>query len=375
MRLQLAFAAITATAITTAGTHAVADGSIGMRGVYYKERATRVMQPMLDGMFEVGLHGTVEAHVLVDAITSASTSSGASDTAFSERRYEGGAGYNHDFGTVRVGAAAKYSDEPDYKSTYGNVHAEMDLAQKNTVIAASLGRSSDEINAGQAQGLFNPMIACKASDPLTFSKTCDLATTSFGASISQVLSRNAVAGLTYDVAYADGYQANPYRQVLAGLALAPERHPNTRLRQAFGVSARYYLRDSKTTFIGAYRYYRDDWKVRAQTPELRIVQEVGRVADAAIRYRYYRQTQAFFFQPRYDSSDVATDPYLTDDTKLSKFDGHTIEAKFGVIGEAFGLEDHWSEARLEGIIEYVVQNNRFGNVIIGHVALTIPFEY
>src|SRR4051812_49961908 len=75
-------------------TPARADGSLAVRGVYYKERATRVMQPMLDGMFDAGVHGVVTGHFLVDAITSASASSGAADaTAFTERRYEGGLGY------------------------------------------------------------------------------------------------------------------------------------------------------------------------------------------------------------------------------------------------------------------------------------------
>ncbi|MCX5747412.1 MAG: hypothetical protein NT062_33525, partial [Proteobacteria bacterium] len=80
-----------ALAVGAVGT-AWADGEVSMRGVYYKERSTRVMQPMLDGMFEAGAHGIVDAHLLVDAITSASSSSGAVDAAFTEQRYEGGLG-------------------------------------------------------------------------------------------------------------------------------------------------------------------------------------------------------------------------------------------------------------------------------------------
>ncbi|MCX5748374.1 MAG: DUF3570 domain-containing protein, partial [Proteobacteria bacterium] len=270
---------------------------------------------------------------------------------------------------------AKYSTEPDYKSFYGGLHGELDLAEKNTTLGAGVGVVVDTINAGQAQGLFDPMIACTPSQPTVLARTCDLTATSASLSVRQIVTRTFVVGATYDVSQANGYQSNPYRQVLAGLVLAPERHPDERLRQAFAVSLRQYLRATRTTVIGAYRYYRDDWKVRAQTPELRIVQEVGDTVDAAIRYRYYRQTAAFFYRPQYDTADFAVQPYLTDDQKLSAFDGHTLEAKLGMTGETFGLEGHWGAARLEGILEYVVQHNRFGSAIIGHVALTIPFDY
>ncbi|HSD90194.1 MAG TPA: DUF3570 domain-containing protein [Kofleriaceae bacterium] len=360
---------------------ALADGEVSVRGVYYKERATRVMQPMLDAMFEAGARGLINAHFLVDAITSASASSGADNAQpFTEQRYEAGGSYTHDFGTFRLGGTLKYSTEPDYKSLYAGVRGEVDLAQKNTTLGAGVGLGSDEINAGQAQGLFNPMIACNPhvipTEDSDYSKSCSLTSVQAFASVTQVLSRVAVLGLSYDVSRLDGYQSNPYRQVVAGIVLANERDPDERLRQAFGATLRYYVRPTKTTLIGAYRYYRDDWKVRAQTPEIRIVQQAGDSIEAAVRYRYYRQTAAFFYKNRYDASDdLVNEPYLTADQKLSKFDGHSFEAKIDILGEAFGFEDSWSEARLEGIIEYVVQNNSFGNAIIGHVAVTIPFEY
>ncbi|MBA3454595.1 MAG: hypothetical protein H0T42_16010, partial [Deltaproteobacteria bacterium] len=98
MRLQLVSVALLAA--TTAS--ASADGSVSARGVYYKERATRVVQPMLDGTFEAGTKGVLTAHFLVDAITSASASSGGADAMpFTENRYEGGAAYTHELENLR----------------------------------------------------------------------------------------------------------------------------------------------------------------------------------------------------------------------------------------------------------------------------------
>src|SRR5215831_17131791 len=98
MRLQLIAVAVLAIAAPAHG-----DGTLAMRGVYYKERATRVMQPMIDATLDAGSHGTVTGHFLVDAITSASASSGAADAKpFTEQRYEGGIGYAHQLGDLTV---------------------------------------------------------------------------------------------------------------------------------------------------------------------------------------------------------------------------------------------------------------------------------
>src|SRR5512143_625612 len=90
MRLQLVVLLATAQV-------AHADGTLMTRGVYYKEKSTRVIQPMLDGMFDVGTRGLLDAHLLVDAITSASAGSGASmGQPFTEKRYEAGARYTQE---------------------------------------------------------------------------------------------------------------------------------------------------------------------------------------------------------------------------------------------------------------------------------------
>ena len=377
MRLQLASVLVALCAVSPAR----ADGTLSARGVYYKERATRVMQPMLDGMFDVGSHGIATAHFLVDAITSASASSGAENAEpFTENRYEGGLGYTHELGSVlteridglRVGGEGKYSKESDYRSIYVGARAEVDLAQKNTTLGIGVGLSKDQISAASAQGPSMPTLECNPGESFT---ECDLTVKALFASASQILSKNAVLGVTYDVSKADGYQSNPYRMALAEDGIAPERHPTTRTRTAVAGSLRYYIPRSQTTLIGSYRFYRDNWRVFAHTPELRIYQQVGRVADASFRYRYYVQDRAFFYRDRYTTIDPGTNPFLSDDAKLDDYSTHTFEAKLGILGEAFGAGGRWSGARFEGILSYVAQGNRFGNAIIAHVALTVPLEY
>jgi hypothetical protein len=374
MRLQLAVAAGLALAARIPARTARADGTLAVRGVYYKERATRVMQPMLDAMFDAGSHGIITGHFLVDAITSASASSGAADAApFTEQRYEGGLGYAHELGALTLAGDAKFSTESDYRSLYAGARAQLELNQKNTVLGLGGGASIDTVSAAAAQGPSMPTLRCDAQHPAQ--TECPLDVYSAYGSVGQILSRDAVFGVSADVSTLRGYQSNPYRQAIVGEALVPERHPTERTREAFAASLRYYLARTGTTLIGAYRYYRDTWQVHAHTPEIRILQEAGRSADAAVRFRYYRQDGAYFFRDRYPADDAAMTQYVSDDVKLSDFTGYTMEAKLGVIGEAFHLGGLWAGARFEGILEYAVQHNRFGNAVIAHVALTIPFEY
>ena len=384
MRLQLT-KLVALVALAGASGTARADGTLEARGVYYKERSTRVMQPMLDGMFEVGARGLVNAHFLVDAITSASSGSGAANAAaFTERRYEAGGTYTHELDgpaalpfvdKLRVGGEGKYSTESDYTSLYVGARLEADVAQKNAVIGLGGGVSTDNVtNAGAQSPMGGPQIQCDVTSPAT-SGECALTSYSAFASVSQIVSKNAILAVSYDIAKLDGYQANPYRTVITASGLVPEEHPNSRLRQSIAFSARYYLGATGTTLIGAYRYYHDDWHIRAHTPELRIIQEVGKLADAEIRGRYYRQTASYFYADRYPALDMNTINYVTDDPKLSAYDGFTMEAKLGVFGEEFGLSGNWAGARFEGILEYILQHNRFGDAVVAHVALTLPFSY
>jgi hypothetical protein len=349
---------IVAVAAAGAGT-AAADGEVTVRGAYYKEASTRVQQPMVDALFEVGEAGTLRAHALVDAITSASVASGADQAPFSELRYEFGAGYTHELERIRLDGSTRFSYEPDYTSLFGGARGEVELAEKNFVIGFGGSLGHDWVSNAGAQ---NPL-----APPITGTLTTALGSLS----VSQLISPEAVASLTYDLAYLDGFQQNPYRTAITDIGLVPERHPETRLRHAIAGSARYYIKPTRTTAIAAYRFYTDDWGVQAHTPEVRAVQEAGQGIELGLRYRYYTQNAADFYAERY----MGTEAFLTDDPKLSAFRSHTFEGKVGVLGGVFGLPGRWQDARFDVLLAYVDTDSDFRNAIVAQAALTLPFAY
>jgi hypothetical protein len=340
-----------------------ADGAMSLRGVWYKEKATRVIQPMVDAAFDVGDAGEADAHALVDAITSASTAAGAAGQAFSERRWEIGGGYRHLFDKVRLGGSARFSYEPDYTSLFAGGGAELLLRDQTTTIGASGGLGHDTISK---------------SGPTAPNQRATLGrmTMYLGSlSVTQVMTPNRVAGLTYDLIYLEGFQENPYRTAITADGLVEERHPDTRLRHAIAGTVRQFVPATITTVIATYRFYNDDWGIVAHTPEARVVQEAGDGVDVTLRYRYHWQRKADFYLPSYPSNDMDEFPHVTDDIKLSGFTTHTVGVKFGVIGHVLGFGGRLEDARGELIMEYIDQNNRFGNAVIAHAALTLPFEY
>ena len=340
---------------------AAADGELTLRGVYYKERATRVEEPILDATSDVGDHGEISGNLAIDVITSASVAAGADAKAFTEKRYEAGGGYAHTIGRYRIAGNGRYSTESDYVARYLGLGLTIDLAEKNTQLSFGGGQSRDDISNAGAQSPFATLFEAEMTSTMAF------------LSVTQLLGPNSVVGVSADFSSISGFQANPYRLAITNQGLIAERHPNERLRQAYAVTGRYFVPATATTVIGVYRYYRDDWQVRGHTPEVRVVQEIGDTVEASVRLRYHRQARAYFYQDRYDTSDVMLQPFLTDDVKLSQFTTKTLEAKLAVHGDTFGIDGRWGAARLEGMLQYVVQDNRFGNAVVAHVAVSVPF--
>jgi hypothetical protein len=344
-----------------------ADGVIHMRGAYYKERSTRVQQPMIDAQFDAGEHGEVRGHLLVDSITSASVATGAGAIEFNEKRYEGGLGYTHELpGRLRLGGQVRYSTESDYTSAYLAAHAEVALFDQTTTLRLLVGHATDDITNG---------VAVMMGSLGTPRRAEELATTLASLGVTQVITPRVVGSVTYDLVRASGYQANIYRVVRGGVDPVPERVPDLRLRHAVATSARLFL-PTRTTLVGAYRFYGDDWGIVAHTPELRVIQEVMPGLDVRLRYRYYTQTAAEFYKPVYMQSELS-DPSVsvTDDEKLSAFATHTFGGQVSVELGTIGFGGWFGGVRVDAVVEHVWQETSFGDAWVAQLGVSLPFTY
>jgi hypothetical protein len=350
-------------AITSIPVAAGADGELSLRGAYYKERSTRVAQPMLDARLDVGDSGSVDAHLLLDAITSASNAAGAVGEQFTEQRVEVGGSYLHRFDNLAVGLGARVSEEPDYVSRFVTLRGLGEFGQKNTTLDLAVALGGDDISNASAQGA--PMSS--------FSE--DLTTVLTSVSLGQVLTPVLVAQVTYDFIYLDGYQANPYRLVPAGGALERERVPEKRYRNALFGSLRGWIAPTRSAVVGGYRFYVDDWGVLGHTPEVRIIQEIIPNLDVHARYRFYWQRGADFYEEVYDTANPEMELFLTSDEKLGPMITHTMGIKVDLGLSAFGIGGRAGTFRAQALVEYILQNTDFGNAVNAQLAFTVPFEY
>ncbi|MBZ0119822.1 MAG: DUF3570 domain-containing protein [Sandaracinaceae bacterium] len=350
-------------------------GELTLRTNYYWETSTRVVAPEVHGTL-VSPDGTrIDADYLVDAITSASIAAGVQeDIRFTEIRHQATLGVSREFdlgeAQLRLGTSARLSIEPDYVATYINLNSALSLNQRSTVFNFSATYVHDDVGAVVRGGM--PRV-----DPTTGRDLSDrgrqgqLEGITLVGSWTQALSPVATLTLGYQVLHNWGYLQNPYRRARVAGALDVETHPQNRLRHtAFGRFA-YFVPETRTAFHLMYRAYVDDWSIAGLTPEVRVYQLIGSSVMLRARWRYYAQTDSFFYEDSYDT----LRSFVTADPKMSRFDSHLLGAQIRV-----GL-DFLSPTALSFLargwfdvsFNYWWQTSRFGDAILAQVGLTTPF--
>lgn len=271
-----------------------AEDRVTIRGAYYREPSTRVIQPVVEITKDLPHGFDVTAHYLVDTITSASAAAGTSvDSIFTEIRSEVGLGVGKTWDRTRATLSYKYSAESDYWSHAWWASLSRTFWGNTATVGAFGGLSLDSV------GFRTRTPSCRTADNFS----CPLNSVFGGVGYTQVLSPVAAAQINLDGAYLDGFLANPYRAVAN---VGPELFPTRRLRTAVSVRAAYYFPEVETGLQVQYRYYRDfypdgpsgvpdPWGLTASTVEGRIYHRLSRDLEVRFLYRqYFQQPPAFW---------------------------------------------------------------------------------
>lgn len=150
----------------------------------------------------------------------------------------------------------------------------------------------------------------------------DLANTarnSFSAalSFSQVVNQQLQLAITVEPTYQSGLLATKYQRIyFTDGSENVETLPDTRFKIPVGLRANYFMGD-KLILRSFYRFYTDDWGVKAHTIELETPIKINPSFSFSPFYRYYTQTAADYFAPF--QQHLRTDPFYTSDYDLSKF--------------------------------------------------------
>src|SRR5262249_32702025 len=120
--------------------------TITLRGNYYRDRNTRVVQPAIDIRKQLPTGTQISAHYLLDAITSASVAAGVlRDQPFTELRNEAGVTIGQVLGPALIQGSYSYSSESDYWSHFAALGMLLSLFQNNTQLSATIAYGNDRV--------------------------------------------------------------------------------------------------------------------------------------------------------------------------------------------------------------------------------------
>jgi hypothetical protein len=260
----------------------------------------------------------VEASYFIDKVSGASIDvlSQASQIKDERKQKTGTVEYVHDKTTYT--ASFINSVERDYKSDTGSFSLKQDMFGDLTTLALAFSNTNDTVGENNGTA-FVPVVTWLGHAE---SRSYDI-------DLSQILTKNLIAGVNFNVITDQGYLANPYRSVrfkngTGGYSLGSQVYPDTRTSTAIQVEAKYFL-PYRAAITGSYRYFRDTWSIVGNTYEVDYTHPISNIWILEGRFRYYKQNHADFYSDLFDYAGEYR--FEGRDQDLAAQDNYTIGAK------------------------------------------------
>ncbi len=319
-----------------------AEDQVAYRYEFYKENDNRIQVQTSAALFDVALKEglvAIKGEYVHDALSGATPSGAAPPNQ-----------YNYDFGfpvpilgdtnstsvplqhmqdvrnsialelPVTIGIhgltpSAAYSQESDYISTGGALNYSLLLNEKNTTLNAGLAgtwdRALDTLGQWHDKTSFDVLVG-----------------------LNQLLGPKTVLGATFTYGQANGYLNDPYRFIVGAddpqldadnPAGTPEQRPGFKQKEVVRVSLTQFITPANASVEAAYRFYNDSFGITAQMAEVTWYQKIGKHVVLSPSFRYYYQTQAYFYYEILPGS-INAPPfqYYSPDYRLSQFQSFTV---------------------------------------------------
>jgi hypothetical protein len=259
---------------------------------------------------------SVSGNYYVDNVSSASIdviTSGASKYGEKRTEYSIGADYLYDKNIISAGYTN--SDESDYTSDTFYFSVSQDFFGDLSNLSFGYSRGEDEVKQNG-----NP----------DFSE--DVTRNNYRVGFSQILRPDLILGFNYEAITEEGYLNNPYRSYRyltnpldpqAGYQFSQEVYPNTRTSDAASLRLLYHL-PWRGTLGGNYRYFSDDWGIRAHTAQLTYTYAWSDHWIFDFKYRHYQQDGADFYSDLFLAPSQDTRDYRARDKELSDFNSNSF---------------------------------------------------
>lgn len=266
-------------------------------------------------------------------------------TNFSDTRLAGALDWSRKwFSVLTSSLGGAYSHENDYQSVGGSAKLALETNKKATTFTVGASINNDTISPqnGIPEGL--GQLWCEDSQSYTPNwLDCDSPPKQFGdgnkvstdglIGVSQVWNRRTVFQINYAIGKTEGYLTDPYKLVsiideeFGESAFIYEKRPDNKQHQR--IFGKLVYVPGKHALHLSYRYYWDDWGIKAHTVDARFRYEFNPSVYLQPHARYSTQTASDFFSDSI-ASDALTPEYASADHRLGEQETVTAGLKLGL---------------------------------------------
>ena len=212
------------------------------------------------------------------------------------------------------------SVERDYRSDTASIAMKQDMFGDLTTLSLAFANTVDKVGENNGTA-WVPVITWLGHAQ---SRNYDI-------DWSQILTKNLIAGVNFNVITDWGYLASPYRSIRyldagtpKGYSLGSQVYPDTRTSTAVQLEAKYFL-PYRAAVTGSFRYFRDTWDIVGKTFEIDYTHPISNIWILEGRFRYYTQNNANFYSDLFQYADEFE--FEGRDQDLAAQDNYTIGAK------------------------------------------------
>jgi hypothetical protein len=212
------------------------------------------------------------------------------------------------------------SVERDYRSDTASIAMKQDMFGDLTTLSLAFANTVDKVGENNGTA-FVPLITWLGHAQ---SRSYDI-------DWSQILTKNLIAGVNFNVITDNGYLANPYRSIRyldpgtpKGYSLGSQVYPDTRTSTAVQGELKYFL-PYRAAVTGSFRYFRDTWSIVGKTFEVDYTHPLSNVWIFEGRFRYYTQNHADFYSDLFAYADEYR--FEGRDQDLAAQDNYTVGGK------------------------------------------------
>ena len=275
---------------------------------------TNVIEPMFFVQHQVDEYTNIKAQFVIDIWTAASdtkidaqTGASGSEAIKTQGRISGKIGFQKEKNIWFYGGHIGFSSEYDYKSLNGSINVGRSFAQKNFTLGLRLQYYSDQV------GLFQNL-----NPPETAEINTDLNRKIFASSINatQLLSIKDIIQFGFDYITASDFLESTANTVLIMSNRRSEQLPDLRKRYAFSTKWIHGIGENSALHT-YYRYYFDDWEIRAHTLKLSYYLEIDVEDEDYIEFflRTHQQEKSKYFSKSFQN----VQDFMTSDSDFDNF--------------------------------------------------------